>query len=305
MTWVCGSERVLVEQVVDHVRKHLDVADIDYISMVGGVDKDRDIWAAANQYPTDPTAKRLVLVRNAEKITRWKPLEGWIAASRTIPTLHLLFVSEEHDFPYVKTPEGKNVELKTHAEAIKNRGRIIRCSPPAEEDQYTWLKQFGNLSDDTAKYLLTRVAGDLVAAKGAVLKASMFQGEITPSVVDVMVLPEPGDAFVLELLALRKDRAINSVVGVAEKDISKTIGILDSRLEVLGKLHRLQRERKTAKDIIVSGAVNQFLVRMLIPYASTYDQSKRLHCRRVLAAADDAYRSGARTGILETVTALW
>src|SRR5207247_5800197 len=98
VTWVCGDQQVLVDEVVDTIRARLRVSELDYASFTGGVDLDRDIWAAANQYPLNPTANRLVLVRRAEKVRNWQPLEGWLAASRQLPGNHLLYVAAADDF---------------------------------------------------------------------------------------------------------------------------------------------------------------------------------------------------------------
>lgn len=93
VTWVCGSERILVEEVVDSVRANLHASDMDYVSLVAGSSPDREIWAALNQYPFDPKANRLVLVRDVERVKRWAPFLDWMANSRLLPTNYALFVS--------------------------------------------------------------------------------------------------------------------------------------------------------------------------------------------------------------------
>lgn len=290
---------------MDHYRDTLKVDDIGYVSLTAGVVPDRDIWAAANQYPLDPHANRLVLVRDAERVKRWKPLEDWLASSRLMPTVHLLFVSSDHEFPYV-VKDGKSTgELKPHADLIKTRGRVIRCSTPAEEDQIAWLRRYSPMPDTVARYLLTRVAGDLGRARSVCLKARLFSGEPSEEVISVLCSESPGDNFVEELLAQRKPRALLALEGLPERDYSKTIGFLDSRLEVMGKLNDALRQRKTLKDVVVAGTVPQFLARALMPYAKYYDRDKRSHCRRVLAAADEGLRAGARVGVMESIVSLW
>jgi S-adenosylmethionine:diacylglycerol 3-amino-3-carboxypropyl transferase len=48
-----------------------------------------------------------------------------------------------------------------------------------------------------------------------------------------------------------------------------------------------------------------FLVAQYMPAAKHYDPKRCAYSRRVLAVLDDAYRTGARTGVLEALVALW
>jgi DNA polymerase III delta subunit len=306
VTWVCGEERVLVEEVVDHTRAALGVSDMDYVSIVAGSAPDKEIWAAANQYPFTPDQNRLVLVRDAERVKRWDPLEAWLANTRQLPTVHLLFVSSEHDFPYQTGKDGKSTgDLKRHVGWIKGKGHLVRCSYPNEEDVVAWVKRQVDSPVRVAEHLLRRVGGDLGLARNVCLKAQLFSGELSTPVVDVLCSESPSSDFVDALVRLQKPKAFRALEVLPQDAWSMTIGQLDYRLEILGKLHSALRKGQTIKDVSISGSVPVFLARELMPVAKIYDRDRRLSCRRVLAVADDALRGGARDGCMESLVALW
>lgn len=69
VTWVCGPERLLVEEVVDTTRRQIAASDMDYvtISCVPSAENKepvKDMWDAASQYPLVPGANRLILCRS-------------------------------------------------------------------------------------------------------------------------------------------------------------------------------------------------------------------------------------------------
>lgn len=308
VTWVCGTERVLVEEVVDHVRSTLAPADVDYVSLVAGSDPDKEVWAQANQYPMTPKAPRLVLVRDADRIKKWKPLEDWINSSRLTPTQHLLFVSNESDFPYLPNPQGKPTTLKPHAELIKAKtlGRLIRCAPPNEEDLvYLVQRLMPGTDSHTAAYLITRTQGSVSLIHNVAGKASVFKGSVSPQVIDALCSESPSEDFTHELLALHKPQAFLALEALAYQDYPKTIGSLDRSLDYMGKLNQALRRKQTLKDISMSKEVPVFIARLLLPYAKHYDPQRITSCRQVLAMADSNIQAGAREATMEAVVSLW
>lgn len=307
VTWVCGEERTLVEEVVDTTRQLLSVSEMDYVALVAGLAPDKEVWAAMNQYPMEPTANRLVLVRDAEKLKRWRPFEDWMSNSRQMPTVYLLFVSGQHEFPYI-VKDGKSTgEFPPHIDVIKNRGRLVRCSTPNEDDLLAWVQRQAPMDGAVAQHLLERAAGNLGIVSNVCRKAALFPGRPSTTVIDVLCAEAPSDDFVDSLLTLNKQRAIRSLEAVPTSDYGKVIGRLDSRLELLAKLHSAVRQRKTLKDIAVSGKsdVPVFLARTLYPVAKHYDPIRRRSCRTVLTATDAAVRSGSTRGVMESLVALW
>lgn len=294
-TWVCGDQRVLVEEVVDFIRRQLGVSDMDYVCLTAGTVADRDIWAAAGQYPMDPTANRLILIRDAEKIRNWEPLTEWLAGARRLPTVHLLFVSNLPDF-------GADKKMPSHVEAIKARGHIVRCAMPNETDALAWVKRRANLDDETARHLLTRTGGNLALAGAVCAKLSLFDGQAGPRTINQLCAEVPADSFVESLLLLNKRAALHAAESLRPNDFGKIIGLLDSRLDLLAVLHRAVRAGYSTREV---QGFPLFLVKQFMSVAKHYDPKRCLYSRRVLAVIDDVHRSGARDGLMTALTALW
>lgn len=92
LTYVCGNQAALREEVIDAARVLLDVNDLNFESLSADSDKPHKIWAAINQYPTNFTERRLVLVREADKLTKTEQLADWLK-SRHIPNVHVVMAS--------------------------------------------------------------------------------------------------------------------------------------------------------------------------------------------------------------------
>jgi DNA polymerase III delta subunit len=305
VTWVCGEERVLVEEIVDHVRTALAPSDFDLQQFVAGIDKDRDVWAAVNTYPSRPTANRLVVVRDVEKVKSWQPLLSWLANSRVMPTSYLLLVSSSLDFDY-ELKDGKRDGLKPHQEAIKQRGSLVKCTVPTGDDLRVWANRTAQCSQDDIDFLMNRVGGDLGRAYGVLRKCALFGSFVDRRVIEVLSSESPADDYTDSLVALRKPGALLALSELPPTEYLRAIALLDSRLETLAKLHEALRNRRTFKEITSDkGGVSQFLAHKLIGVAKHYDPKRRSHCRQVLALIDFAVRGGARDGTMEALVALW
>lgn len=297
-TWICGDQRVLVEEVVDTIRAHLGVAELDYVSLSASPTFERDVWAAANQYPLNPGSPRLVLIRDAQKLTRWEQLHRWLARTRQLPGVHLVLVSADADLPTT----GKRT-LAPHAAALKApRGTLVRASLPAPADLLAWVHRRARIDDTTALYLLERTGGDLALAAAVCAKLSLFAGAAGRTAIDALVAERPATDFTACLLALDKRRALLCIPDLTDAETTRTIGLLDSRLDLLSALHRIQLAGQSYRDAV---GINPYLVRAYLPLARHYDPKRCVYRRRVLAVVDDAFRSGARTGVLESLVSLW
>ena len=318
VTWVCGEERVLVEEVVDHVRDFVAADAVDYVSLVAGVAGDRDIWAAANQYPVDPSARRLVLVRSAQWVKRWAPLQAWLADVRSMPQTYLLFVSDDEDFPH-KEVDGKQ-ELSPPCSWLRDSSSasIVKCGPlaatvpmqhgrptrPGPSDAVAWLQTHATMEDKTAEYLLTRVGGNLAAARNVAKKAALFDGVVSEQIIDVLCREAPAEDFVMRLITLDKQRAIEAGGFVPPNDYLRVIGEVDNRLQIAGQVYDMLRQRKTMRDAASSG-LPPFVLRQVWDSARHYDEQKQKKCRQTLAFVDEQVRAGNRTGALAALVAMW
>lgn len=300
-TWVAGPEAVLVEEVIDTTRTKLGVGDLDYVSLSYSTHYDRQVWAAANQYSLTPGANRLVLVRDAEKLTRFDQLTAWLNRIRELPGVHLLFVSNEDDLPYEGT--GNRRRIKDHVAQLRApKGRLVRCTQQSEADALAWLRRHCTLDDTLARHLLTRTGGNLGAAAAVCTKLALFSQAAGTATIDALVIETPATDFSDNLIALDKRRAILTVSALRHDDYFKITALLDSRLDLLAKLHRLQIAGQTRFE--VSG-VSPFLQRRYLPHARHYDQNACTKRRRLLAVIDDALRTGARDAVLEALVACW
>lgn len=278
------------------------MSDLDYQSFHAGETHERDIWAEAFQYPLIPGSNRLIVIRDAEKLTHWDRLQTWLTHTRQLPGVYLVFVSNETDLPYLMAG-GKRAGLKPHVAMIKApRGSLVRCSMPAEDDAVAWVQRRSQLPESLARYLLVRTGGSLADAAAVCAKISLFDGQIGKTTIDVLARLRPSQSFADTLLRLEKPLALLAAADIEQSETGKVIGLLDSRLDLLQALHRIQVAGQSLRD---ATGVNPYLARQYIGIARHYDPSRCVYRRRVLAVVDDAFRNGARDGVWEALVALW
>lgn len=288
---------MLVEEVVDTTRRALDVTAMNYVVLYADETPERDIWAEASQFPLIPGANRLILVRHAQKLKDWGQLARWLSGTRQLPRVYLVFVSDEHD---THTPGSRT--LLPHLELFKApRGSLVRCTQPAEDEAVAWVRRRARLDHDTAKHLLTRTGGDLSACAHVCSKLSLFDGRAGTSTIDLLVAETPAADFSDLLIAGDRRRALLCIPDLPHEH-NKLIALLDSRLDLLQTLHRVQIAGRSWRD---ATGVNPYLARNYLPHARNYDPKSCAYRRRVLAVIDDALRSGARVGVFEALVALW
>ncbi len=299
VTYVCGPQRVLVDDVADTTRALVGAGVLDTDSTTG---TDRERWAKAFQHPMTPGGNRLLVVRDAEKITSWAPFSSWIAGLRTLPGVYLLFVSGEDDLP--RTGSSKRAPVKEHIEAMRPpRGHVVRCTELSEDDAVAWVKARSPLDDSTARHLLTRVAGHLGDAAAVCAKLSVFGPvQVSPAIVDQLVEARPADDFADSLLAGDKAAALAHIPALSDTDLTKLVALLDQRLDLFTQLWEAQAQGRYGRAVT---GVNPYLVRKYTPLVKHYQPHRRARCRQVLAVVDDAVRSGSRSGVWEVLVALW
>ena len=301
VTYVAGDQHVLIEEIVDTLKVKLAPSAMDYISLSSSPTLDRDVWAEANQYPLTPGSNRLVLVRDADKLTRWQPLENWLARTRSLPGVYLLFISGEPDLPY--TTVGGRKTLKPHVALIKApRGSVVRCTGLNEADLIAWVRRRSALDETQARHLLTRTGGNLTMAAAVCHKLALFGLSVGSETLNKLITEQPSAEFTDHLIALDKRRALLALPNLDDADRLKMVALLDSRLDLLEKLNRIHTAGRSWRD---ATGVNPFLLRQYMPYARHYDSSSCTNRRRVLAVIDDALRSGARLAVMEALVALW
>lgn len=301
VTWVAGDQHVLVEEVIDTTKNKLNLSDLDYVSLSFSSTFDRDVWEAANQHPLTPGANRMILIRDADKLTRWPQLSAWLGRTRSLPGVYLVFVSADADLPSQSV--GGKKTLKPHVAQLRApRGFLVRCSALNEADALSWVRRRAHLDENTARYLLTRTGGNLAAAAAVCAKVALFPQTAGTVTIDALVAESSAVDFTDHLIALNKREALLSMTGLDHGDAMKLIAQLDSRLDLLERLNRIHVAGKSWRD---ATGVNPFLLRQYLKHARHYDVSSCIRRRRVLAVLDDQMRQGASDGVFELLVALW
>jgi DNA polymerase III delta subunit len=292
--YLAGPDRVLVEEVVDAIRERADPHELDYASLNTTENPTTAIWDAINQYPLDPTRRRLVIVRDCERIQKWTTLTSWLG-SRLIPQVTAVFVDGRAT---VDTQ-------REHIAAIAKTGRLVTCGPLNDDDAHAFLASKCAIDKSDCLRLLERVGGDIRLALDAARKAAALGARLDDRAVEALTAPSPSEQFEDALIRLDKAAAVAAAALVDPSDLSRTIGALDYRLEQVRKLAAAQRRQMTIADIIKNSKIPPFVIKRLLPVTKHYPRDATARRTAALATADSALRTGARDGVLELLTALW
>jgi len=312
ITWLCGTERVLMEEVISEVRAALDLDPWSYISLAAGSDSERLIWTELNQHPVGG-GNRLAVIRNAENLKDWSHLISWVKARSENPKTHVIFVSNEEKVPRIPPTEDerrKNLKGATqpHIATITGKGHIIECRPYTSSTAHhavAWVQSKVKMREGIAGHLLERANGDLRMVRDLCVKLALFPAEITLTTINGMLAEQPRDSFSDALLALDKPTALLALEKLPVSEYGRMIGLLDARLDLAGLVHDMQTEYKTPSEIARAAGNKNFLVKELLPVAKHYDPKRRLQIRTVLSTADETIRGGASVGVMEAIVVFW
>jgi hypothetical protein len=299
VTWVCGAERVLVQEVVRETSAVSGADDIE--RWVAGLSKERDIWSAVLAFPTRGR-KRLVVVYDAGRLSHWEQLQIWLSARSEMQGSYLIFRSESPDFP--KNEDGSLADPVSWLRD-SSLGQIVRCAPLSTEGAVSWISgKLPGLSTDKARHLLFRASGSLDEVGGVLRKAAYFGGVLDDAAIDLLCAELPGD-FADRLIMKDKDGAMQAAEFLTAELLACSIGVLASRLETLIALHRAGIENMSRRDVITKLGVSAFLAQKYARYASAYTEERSGRCWQALAVAEDASRSGIMVGVPEILVASW
>jgi len=308
ITWVCGDERVLVDDVVKSIRSALKPEPWNYVPMVAGEDSEKMIWAEIEQQPLDE-GSRLIVVRSAERLKSKDRIVKFIKGKASNPRVYVVFVSNEEKIPR-NEPKSRDEkpEPVDYIAAFGTRGHVIECRPytaATAKHAVGWVQSKIKIYDQEAAYLLNRANGDLRLVRDMCTKLALFPGTITKTTIEGMLSEKPRETFSDALIALDKRQALLALESLSVSEYSRAIGMLEMRLDLAGIIHDRQVERKQMADILKVAGNKAFLVREVIPYAKHYDSKRRLQIRKILSLADETLRSGQHTGVLELLVHLW
>lgn len=311
LTWVCGTEAILIEDVVQTVKKNLAPEPWNYVTLVVGEDTERKVWSEVNQHPIGASA-RLVVIRGAEKLQRMDQLTDFLKHRATNPRTHLLFVSSE---ARIRRLEPTEEERRNNGKGeivpflkVGVRGHVIECRPytaDTAKHAVTWVQSKVKMRDGVAGHLLNRANGDLRLVRDVCDKLAVFPEEPNLSTINEILSARPRDTFADALLALDRKTALLALERLPTSEYSRVVGLLDFRLDLAGMVHDLLLEHKTPSEIARASGTRGFLVPDLLPVAKHYDAKRRLSIRKMLALADQTLRGGESTGVMEALVTTW
>lgn len=291
VTWICGDQPVLIEEVIDAIKDKLKVAVTDYVSLSGS--DETSVWAAANQYSLTRDANRMVLVRDADKLKRFEQLAQWGARCAAQPGVYLVFVSSEKD---KKKQPNVIAELKTKA-------RLVRCVEPNEDDALAWVRRRAPLDEPVARYLLERTGGNLSQAAAVCAKLALFDARAGTATINALADETPRNEFTDNLIAIDRRKAMLSLNQLAYgQQYFQIIGALESHLGTLEKIHRIQIAGRSWRE---ATGVNPYLLRKFLPHSRHYSPADCDRRYRLLARISEALHAGNRIGPMEVLVALW
>ena len=300
---MCGSEVVLVDEVVDLIRTSMKTDSVNMCFLDVRDTTERNVWNELRQLPFGMDVNRVTIVRGAENIKDTESFVQYIKDRGALPRNYVVFVSAE---PTIRKDE-KN-ETWSPLDYLKTRGAVVECKPftaATAKHAVTWVMQKAEIRGSVAEHMLNRATGDLRLVRDTINKLKVFPGEITLRVVSDMFEERPGDTFLGALFSLDRKTALKALKEVPRDDYSKTLGLVDARLDLAGLVHDLLIEHKSSGEIAKIAGNKGFLVPDMLPVAKHYDKRRRLRIRKFLATVDEYSNTGIPDGALEALIALW
>lgn len=299
---------MLVDEVVSLIKTEVDADPINFLYFDAEIDTPRVIWNELLQLPFGTKGNRLSIVSNADKLLDTPQFQEYVKSRGTLPRNYVIFVSTDPALRRVDTDKSKG-ELHPSLTYLKTRGALIECRPfTATTAKYAveWVKQKADIRGRVAEHLLNRATGDLRLVRDTLGKLSVFPGEITLGVVNEMLEEVPNDTFLDAIFALDRKTALSALSELPSSEYSRTLGLIDARLDLAGLVHDMLIEHKNPGEIARAAGAKSFLVPDMLPYAKHYDKKRRLRIRTLLATID-GYTSttGVPDGALEVLVLMW
>jgi DNA polymerase III delta subunit len=307
-TYVCGAEPVLIEHIVQHTLKQLSPSENNKIGLRAGVNREQDIWAILGHLPIDPTSPRVVVIRDAEKLEHWEALEQLVKIRRYMAENHVIFVTNEEKLPTIEDEEGKKHPAGRIAALRAAHQAVIQVNPFTQQTAriaVEWVQSMCEMRPNVAGHLLNRAAGDLRTARDACLKLDALGEDITITLVNQILPQLPGDNLVDSLLKLEKREALRWMQRTPIRDIPRVIGQLDSQLNFLQDLNRMQANQMGYGEMMREMKAKAFLVKEFLPAAKHYDEKHVARRRSMLALVDASLRQGWPDAVLEAIVLNW
>jgi hypothetical protein len=297
VTWVCGPEPVLVREVV---AAHREGAPPDQCgALFAGEVPEREVWDALLSSP--PPGGRRTVVYGAEKLKN-AGNAALVAADGGLDATYTVLVSAEPDFARDGTA------LVPHLAALQasKAAQLVRCCEPSKvEDRTALVASWWPGATPNFAYDVLARCGSLERAYLACEQARMAGLAPGREMAAVVCPAEPGGDFA-DLLMSGDKRAAVAVAGqLSAPDLGAVIGLLASRLVAAEQISAGVRDGMHPREAASRERVDRFVASRVIPYIGAYTADRIGRCRRALAVAESAWRSGTRAGVAESLVARW
>lgn len=306
--YVCGDERVLVDDVLESIQTHYPVESWNLSKFVAGVHAEAEIWESLFSASIDG-GDSITVVTNAEKLTNMHLLPQLVRDKS--PKHVVVFISGESKVERTSEQQedgSKKMVLPAHFENFEKKGRIIECIPFTQATSKTavaWIQTKVVAKDNALVHLLNESNGDLRVVRDVIRKLQWLQEPATVRNVNVFLESEPSDAFSDALLAMDKSTAITALVKIPTSEYLQLVGHLDAQVDLAGRVHDMLAQRKSIPEIMRAVGGQAFLVPAISKVARHYTRERRLGMRKLLAETDRRLRRGYSEGIIESLVALW
>lgn len=309
VTWIYGSETVLVDHIVEHLLGQLKATPSNLVGLRISDHREELLWPMLEQAPLDPRSPRVLVIRDAEQIEHWDRIQTWLKGRRYMPNVRLIFVSNDAKEPRVRNEEDSNWVAPAHLQMIrKASGLVVGCGEFTEKSAavaVAWVRSLYVMKASTAGHLLNRADGNLRLVRDAALKLRALEREATIALVNQLVPQAPRYSFVDALIHLDRKTALQRIPGLTPANYRRSIALLDSQLTFLNELHHLQARQASYADMARVLTNRAFLIREFLDDAKNYDNKNVTRRRALLAFADSILKHGASVAVMEALVLNW
>lgn len=297
VTWVCGDQSILIQEIVSVIKNNLLVSDTDIYHFYLTDDEESDTWRELNSLSLDYRSSRLTIIHNSQLIKDFSSFERVCNSKQDIG--NFIFISDELDFPrHRPRPDQKLGDLKAHIKLAQSRGSIVRCSTLTENECIKWAIRLNKkVPSEILKYLTQSANYDLRLIRDVCVKLSWLEVKsISRKTIDSLLSNTSGD-FVDSLIFGNKASALSAIHQLEDSEPLGCVRLLDSRLDLLHSIN----------ESLITGATQKydFLTRKYKDIANMYDASRRSKNKKLLTVIEDSLLAGSNEAVLESLVALW
>lgn len=304
--WLCGTEFLLRELAVERIKSAVGAEEMNYETLTMSDADASEVWDALFVDPVDPKARRLIVVREAQRITKFDTALLWLKDSKIRtsgkPGPTVVFVSSDAEWP-----KEQHAEFRERVMA-STTAQYVQCSMPRETGETRGaeiIQQWGDISDTEARRLYRRSGGDMGRAFNTMRKGAYFNRPVEGQLLTALSPPNPQDDLVESLLNMEKKRAVAALPDLPREEQPRVVGRLAANLDLLARLEPHAGSKTSLREIASRLGVSEQWVRMLIPKLKFYPRRQTLRRVELLMTVDEALQRGVRQNTMEVLIAAW